>query len=374
MKKKELLEKIKKQLIEKENEIGKLNEQELAIFILWKLSEEKSFDSNYFFGSTLMREKIYQLAKRESCFRPNGNETTKRNLICVGMSAEYKYISDELGLDVTLEKSSYMPDATFYKYEEINFLSQGEHLFCIVHCKDGSNIKIDLQQEIAILQTKSMPQSIDLSFDKMSSAFSVRRSEQERENRRILENQQNVDLILKKLGYIEPEELYTDQIAKEIISENKDDVESNIVTKILDNPTIQKRAEGKKVSEMYRLYRHIIKKEMKCKNTFVVPCRIEKEYGDIRYSLAIYNSGVDSKKIWMHSSKSKRMQEIDLNCMHYLMENGLEFITDVDGDGYRIRDSLAKLQEQMEELTDKKNNSEPLSFEDIIEEQEDLEL
>lgn len=368
MKKRNLLEKIKAQLHEIEIEIGKLDDEELAIFLLWKYIEEKSFSSQYFFGSKEVRQKIYQLSKQESCVKPNGEEISRKNLTCVNMSADYKYIAEELGLEVTIERMSHSQEASFHDYNDVRYLSQGEHVFCIVHLRNGSKLKIDPQKDIYKIQTKVFPQHIEFNYDKDTSLFFSRKNriDKERDER----NRIFLDLILRKIGYIGNDEKYTDEIIKDILMECENEQECKIIAQILSNKLIQDRVKDKKLSETYRFYRYIIKKIMKCRNTYIVPCYKQREDGTKQYSVVIYTSGLDFKKVWMYSRKNRIMQEIDFGCLDYFMENGLEFITDINGDGYIINKALMELSIDIKNNSNEENENEVLPFEDLSEEPE----
>lgn len=363
MNKKQLLDKVKAELKELEKKVGKLNEEELSIFILWKLIEEKSFDSQYFFGSKMMREKIYQLEKAKSSKKPNGQEETKRNLICVSMSAEYKYIAEELGLSISLEKVSYS-DESNNGYDVVNDLKTGDHLFNIVHCSNGKKIKIDVQKEIARMQIKSMPQDIYLDFDKNTQLFMRLRYSAEEEKRK-KQNQEKIDLILRKIGYIGEGEQYTDELCKDIIDSSEDCSEAERVRKIIEDPIIQSRFNKSRISELYRAYRKILKYMVNFENTVVMPCYVEKEFEKRQYSLCIYTETKNDTGIWIYSRKSNKMERIDLETMKFFVEKGLTFVTDTAGDDYKLKRFIASMNEKMDFEQD--SDSHLLEVEDILE-------
>lgn len=118
----QLIEIIKEKILEKENEVGKLSEEELAIFILLKLAEQKNFEPQFFFGNFSEQVKIYRESKREFKHEPTDEEKTKRKIICVGIAAEYKYIAERFGLHVSLEEISKMFRIQRLSYENIKDL------------------------------------------------------------------------------------------------------------------------------------------------------------------------------------------------------------------------------------------------------------
>ena len=341
MTRQELVDSIKTELRELEARVGKLNEEELTIFILWKLIERKSFDPKYYFGSRTEREKIYKLAQKSSNHKPSKDDESKRDLICVSMSAEFKYIAEELGLKVSLERVTYT-DGSSSDYSIVDDLRAGDHLFNIVHCSNGQKIEIDVQKELAKMQTKSMPEEVDFDFDKDSHLFQ-RRSQAREEEIRKQNNKQKLDSILRKIGYIGEGELYTDEICKKIISESQGCSEVEIVRRIIENPTIQERFNKSRISELHRTYKRHFKYNGDFDCTVALPCYVERKFGTRQYSLCIYSEDNGEVGIWMYSRKNQKMEPVGLETMRSFLENGLNFITDTSADSYKLNRLVASM-------------------------------
>ena len=323
----QLINIINEKLLGKEAEVGKLSEEELAIFILWKLAEQKNFEPQFFFGNFSEQVRIYKETKKEFEKEPKDEEKTKRKIICVGIAAEYKYIAEKFGLHVTLERMSRLFRLQSLSYENIKDLPQGTHLFDAVHLSNGNILRIDPQREMANIQTKCRPRTIEIL---------------QRENTN--EEQINIDEILRKLGYIPENGEYTDKYCNMFLKEDSL-TRSEIVKRIIDDSLIQQRCETSGVSELYRTYRNIFRKVCEFENVFVIPCYSDIEEGKRKYSICVYFDEDEKSKIWIYSNRQKAFQEINKESLGFFREKGLKFVTMLDGEGLRLQRAVGKMLE-----------------------------
>ena len=150
----------RKQLVEhiKQTMPQNYNEYEKLAFIEMQVAKYISFDEKYLWGDIGTKEKIYKLAKKE-VHKPQ--EEVKRKLICVTMAELFGYVAKEFGFDIRYQKRTLgdnikAGDKEIFK--EISGQKQ-EHVCPIVGLSNGQYIEVDIQHDLARLQTHSKPKA-----------------------------------------------------------------------------------------------------------------------------------------------------------------------------------------------------------------------
>ena len=311
MNRKQLLEKIKREMPDD------LNEKEKAAFIMMKIAEDRSFSEHYFWGSALTSKEIYSRAVNPTLVDPED----RRKLICVTSSKLFKYIAAELGMKV------YYMGEELYPISSLKWsVKNGEHVYPVVELSDGSLIKCDIQQDLSNIQTGCRWKNFGTAYPGEKDILSVISEEE-------------LETIMEKIGYLRDKnrDTYTDDYCIEQ-AEGKETTATvtEVVRTVFEDERLNREVNHTNIIETYKFYMRIMKiylgEETKAtipllrymQSFYMFPCRIKKD-GNIRYTLCSYTVEEDGNGIiYLLSRTNKRMIPITLEELANFEKQGLK--------------------------------------------------
>lgn len=314
MTRKELLDSIRREMPED------LSEKEKTAFIMWKIAENRSFSEHYYWGDSSTCKKMYTRAMNPKDIEPEN----KRKLICVTASRLFKYIATELGLDVCYVGEDSMPMRTL-----VGLLRSGEHVYPAVILSDGSLIKCDIQRDLPNIQTGCRWRY-----------FGTRGFGEEGILSEI--SSQELDEIMKRIGYLNNRDMYTDEYCRKKVSErNKLTTVTEIVKSIFEDERLNSEVRHTNIVETYKFYMKVmdiyLSKECKDYNIcrkglkltryldkfFMFPCKLKREE-QIRYTICTYTYEENGDvSINLLSRTTKKMIRVSIEEFSFYQEQGL---------------------------------------------------
>lgn len=301
---KELVEHIRQIMPENLNEIEKL------AFIEKEVSKQVSFDEKYLWGDIETKKKIYKLAKRDA---KNPTQKIDKKLICVTMAELFGYVAKQFGYNVLYQKRAPGFDIKSGENEIFEKISTQtlEHVCPLVELSDGIYIEIDIQDDMARLQTNSRPK-----------AFGANKHGTKMGNGVIIGilNKNTVDESFRKIYEFEQEETFTDEyimvLSKIYKHQNKSPIE--MFESYMEEPIVKKQFRNLKCIEANKFYKLILmacygfssngKEFEKNENKAIIEeCILSDNQGTKRYSFCIYAEDNEHKVFYVYSKKSKRM-------------------------------------------------------------------
>lgn len=284
MNKLELIEKIKT------NMPIDLNETEIAKYIYIQLGKEKAFDEKYFFGNSKTRKKIYQMAEKTK----NNTDIVAKNkkIICVSLSYLFKDILKQFDI------------ASEIQQEE-------DHRYVIIFLKDGRKIKADLQLDLYNIQSKSK-----------TKYFGTASLYEYLDN---LEEHENLE-IDKKIGYIEDERDYRNNVIENIIEKVKGKSPCEALDILITDKELNTFENKLEIIEMIIFYRAVFNKaipQYMQKNVFSFICYKENNKEKKEYTMCVYSSEKEDTNIYLFSNKENRFMHVDIEKIEELEYQGL---------------------------------------------------
>lgn len=287
-----------------------LNEIEKLAFIENEVAKQISFDEKYLWGDTQTREKIYKLAKREAQVP---KQKIEKKLICVTMAELFGYVAKQFGYKVLYQKRTKehgIKSGENEIFENIS-IEKLEHVCPLVGLSDEKYIEVDIQDDLARLQTNSMPK-----------AFASERHGTKISNGVMVEilAKHTVEDVFRKIYGLEQEEEFTDQhimtLARRYRFQNKSSIEMFEI--YIEDPIIKKQLGDVKCIEANKLYKAILiacygfssngKEFEKNENKAIIEeCILSNNEGRKRYSFCIYAEDNKQKIFYVYSKKSKKM-------------------------------------------------------------------
>lgn len=236
MTKEQIIEELKRNMPEFKDE-GIRAQIKKAIYLYIKLGEMKAFDERYYFGNSETRRKIYNLAQMK---KDKIDEiASQKKLVCVGLAYLYKGIAEEFGIEVKVVR----PNANDW------------HELPVIYLEDGTMIKADLQEDLHNIKTKSRLKKFGTQDKSVSSVLGVIEDDELRQ-------------LCEEVGYIEPNEKYTDDAIEEIKQNTLGMNAHQILEMVLQDSRIYENSEMDPY-ELFRYYDETIKqitpKELKQK-------------------------------------------------------------------------------------------------------------
>jgi len=213
-----------------------LNEKEIAAFLMKKMGEVRSFSSKYYWSDASTREKIYNLCTNKNTkIREN-----KKQLICVTATRMYNELAQRLGLNTYI-----MGDTKITKNNYKSFFI-GEHIYPVIKTKDGELIKADIEWDMANIQ-----------LGRKWIKFGTK--DEEGQDFLTVLPQEELDNIMKKIGYIRSEEEYLENYIEKLELSNENIPLKNRVHRLFNDDVLTKRVSklGSSV-DIFRFYRSIV--------------------------------------------------------------------------------------------------------------------
>ena len=288
------------------------DEYEKLAFIEKEVAKQISFDEKYLWGEIGTKEKIYQLAKKES---QNPCKEVKRKLICITMSELFGYVVKEFGYNVKYQKRSPGSEVKSGGNEIFDSISnkKQEHVCTLVGLSDDKYIEVDIQDDLARLQTNSKPKAVGANWHgtKIENGVSIK-----------LLDEKHIENIFRKVYQLDENERFTDDYIRIFSAmlryQNKTPIE--MLEFFMDNPKIQKELQNTKCVEANKLYKAILsvcydfsngKQFIKEKNKAIIDeCILSDGEGRKRYSFCIYAEDDEQQVFYAYSKKSKRMVKL----------------------------------------------------------------
>lgn len=329
MKRKELLEHIKK------NMPKNLNEIEIAAYIAKEIALKRDFSARYYWSTKETRDKIYNLARDNNQIQLQD----KKELICVTACKLYEYIARQYGMDIYFKG-----DKNIITKSDYSIFESGEHIFPIVKLKDGRYIKVDVEWDLENIKT-------GLKWIKFGTID---------ENEGILSTipEDELELIMHKIGYKNKEEKYLNQHCKQLYNNKAKDLSTyERLNLIFNDPTILQNAGNLTGSvEIYRFYRQLIKdftRETKQYNNTIFifgvaakPVNCENP----KYTICTYFKDENQKNIWLYSKKLGKNIEISpKELAYYVKNNQISMVAGKSGEALENLQSYIEIFDEKEE-------------------------
>jgi len=303
---KELVEHIRQTMPSDFNEIEKL------AFIEKAVADQISFDEKYLWGDIGTKEKIYKLAKNEA---KKPQDRIKRKLICVTMAELFGYTLEQFGFDVRYQKRIPGTEIKAGKNEIFKEISdkKKEHVCPIVSLSNGQYVEIDIQSDLARLQTRSKPQAFGQKMygTKISNGVPT-----------TIISHTLSDETFRKIYQMKPNESFTDEYVMDLAATLRRQRKSptEMIEFFMGEPKIMKELQKTRCVEANKLYKLILKvcyDDMSDKQFFtdtdcaiIEECILVDKEGRKRYSFCIYAEDEENKVFYAYSKTSKRMVKL----------------------------------------------------------------
>lgn len=348
------------------------NEYEKLAFIEVEVAKQMSFNEQYLWGDSKTQEKIYKLAKEQSQ-RPKRN--VERKLICVTMAELFGYVAKQFGFDVRYQKRAPGFCVDTGRNEIFANISETtkEHVCTLVGFSNGKFIEVDIQDDLARLQTNSKPK-----------VFGAHRHGTKYENGVALEllDKQLVEDTFRKVYQLEANERFTDEyiivFAAMLRCQGKSPIE--MVEFFMNDPKIQKQLQNTKCIEANKLYKAILKvcydfsiegkQFLKDENQAIIEeCVLSTDENQKRYSFCLYAEDSEQQAFWAYSKKSRKMVKLSQEEIAALKQKAMKI--ELRGRNSELKDKMKMyINSSGETVNDKKTT---ISLDDIFYEGEELE-
>ena len=317
-----------------------LNEIEKLAFIEVEVAKQFSFDEKYLWGDIGTKEKIYKLAKKEA---QKPAKEIKRKLICITMAELFGYVVKEFGFDVryqTRAPGSVIKTGENEIFKNISDKRQ-EHVCLIVGLSNGKFIEVDIQDDLARLQTRSKPK-----------AFGNNRHGTKIENNVVIEtlDKNLVEDAFRKVYQLGADVKFTDEyimvLAAILRCKHKNPIE--MLQFFMSDFRIERELQNTRCIEANRLYKSILKvcydvaegkQFFKEENQAIIEeCMLFGNKGQKRYSFCIYAEDSERQVFYVYSKKSRRMVELSQEEILQIMQKDMEV---------KLRGRPSKLKDKM---------------------------
>lgn len=319
----------RKKLIQhiKETMPSDYNEYEKLAFIEVEVAKQMSFNEQYLWGDSETQEKIYRLAKQQSQ-RPKTK--VERKLICVTMAELFGYVADNFGFDVRYQTRApgFCIDAGRNEIFANISETTKEHVCPIVGFSNGKFIEVDIQDDLARLQTNSKPKS-----------FGTHRHGTRYENGVALEilDKELVDKTFRKVYQLKENERFTDEhimvFAAMLRCQEKTPIE--MLEFFMNDFKIQEQLQNTRCIEANKLYKAILqvcydipiegKRFLKDENQAIIEeCVLSIADKEKRYSFCVYAEDSEQQVFWVYSKKSRKMVKLSKEEIAVLKQNAMK--------------------------------------------------
>jgi len=334
------------------------NEYEKLAFIEFQIAQNISFDEKYLWGDIGTKEKIYKLA-RVGAQRPHNQ--IKRKIICVDMAELFGHVAKEFGFDIKYQKRTIDSQIKSGGNEIFRTISakKREHVCPIVGLSNGQFIEVDIQGDLARLQTRSKPQYF---------GGSVHGSKTENGIEIATLDKDIINRTFRKVYQLRDNERFTDEyiMVYSAILRCQGKTPIEMIKFFMDDPKIQKELKNTRCIEASKMYKMILnvcydfsdgKQFIKGNNHAIIEeCILSNDEGEKRYSFCIFAQDKEEKEFYIYSKKSRRMvnftQEEIKQMTRQVMNVGFggrkseikkEMISFINGDGLDYKESKQEI-------------------------------
>lgn len=349
------------------------NEIERLAFIEKEVADQISFDEKYLWGDIGTKEKIYKLSKREAQTSP---KEIKRNLICINMAELYGYVAKNFGFNVKYQTRAPGLEINSGDNEILKTISskKQEHVCPIVKLSNGKFIEVDIQHDLARLQTRSKPRAFGLENHSIRSTSDVKIG---------VLNNDLVNDAFKKVYHLGEDEKFTDEyirtLAGKLRGEGKTPIE--MLELFMQDPRITRELQNTKCIEANKLYKAIlrvcydvsIEKQFLKENdrAIIEECILSDDKGNKRYSFCIYAEDEREKAFFIYSKKSKRMIKLTQEEIQQMTQQVMN--VELRGRSSELRKNMMSFVSGENEIPIK-NVTQSISLEDIFVDEDEEEL
>lgn len=271
-----------------------------ALFIYVELGKIKSFNTQYYFGNTETKRKIYQLARQECA--DIDKIANKRKITCVTMTRLYISILRDLGI---------------YAYPS-RMDDDPVHEFPVVTLTSGEEFVADLQADLTNIQTKSRLEY----FGYLGKC----------DNMKDARNALTQKLI--EIGYIKNENDYKNKEIERLKKMEVSEMPTHKALKtILEDDNLYAGNEDMGIVEQNLFFKAILMDVVPNfynNGIYCFNCERDNKYGEHTYGTCIYSkddSPNSDKKIkaYMYSKRNKKFIQVPIELMQYLNNSGAKF-------------------------------------------------
>lgn len=368
----------RKELVQHIKEVmpNDLSEIEKIAFIEKEVARQVTFDEKYLWGDIETKRKIYKLAQKEA---KNQTPNINKKLICVTMAELFGYVLKQFGFTVLYQKRA--PGQSIKSGENDIFdkisTQTLEHVCTLVCISDDKYIEVDIQDDIARLQTNSRPKAFGSARHgtKISNGVSVG-----------ILAKHITDDAFKKIYGLESSTLFTDEHIMNLarIYRYLDKTPIEMFENYIEDPVIKKQFEHLGCIEACRFYKAILmgcygfsndgKQFEKNENKAIIEeCILSDNNGKKRYSFCIYGEDDKQKVFYVYSKKSKRM--VKLTQEEIKQMTGQVMNVELKGAPLKMKDNMVSYirgDGEKSESVDQK--SQIVSMEDIFLDEDEEEL
>lgn len=341
------------------------NEYEKLAFIEIEVAKQISFDEKYLWGDSQTQEKIYKLAKQQAQ-RPQIN--IGRKLVCITMAELFGYVAENFGFDVRYQKRAPGFCVDTGRNEIFANISDTtkEHVCTLMGFSDGKFIEVDIQDDLARLQTNSKPK-----------AFGAHRHGTKYENGVALEllDKQLVEDTFRKVYQLEANERFTDEyimvFSAMLRCQGKSPIE--MVEFFMNDPKIQKQLQNTRCIEANKLYKAILqvcydfsiegKQFLKDENQAILEeCILSTEDDQKRYSFCLYAEDNEQQGFWVYSKKARKMVKLSQEEIAALKQKTMKI--ELTGRNSELKDKMISFINSSERSSSNENPT--VSLDDIF--------
>lgn len=299
-----------------------LTELEKAAFIEKAVADNVVFDEAYLWSDHETRRKIYKLAKEEAQ-RPK--EEIKRKLICTTMSELYVYVARKFGLDIEYQRTTVgknqEPENEIGGNEVLDKISEDklEHVCPILNLKDGRRIRVDIQGDLANLQTRS--KAIGFGTKDDDSDIEVLPEEE-------------IDSIFRKIYGLNEGEKFTDDYITDLILKMKGKEPIEKIEGIIEDERIQRELQFTGCVEAKKLFDNILQQALGTKifgtyfgngvHAHISTCSLTQGAQNKKYSFLLYADDEYEKLFYVFSRKSKKLVRITPEELHQMKKMSMK--------------------------------------------------
>jgi len=346
------------------------NEYEKLAFIEKTVADQISFDEKYLWGDIGTKEKIYKLAKKEA---KKPNEEVKRKLICVTMAELFGYVVKQFGFDVRYQKRIPGIPILAGENEIFNSISEKrqEHVCPLVGFSNGQYIEVDIQDDLARLQTCSNPKAFGQKMHgtKISNGVPL-----------TTVTPSTNEMTFRKVYQMEPNERFTDEyimvFAAMLRCQRRKPIE--MLEFFMEDPKIKKELQKTRCVEANKLYKLILKvcydymidKQFytDTDRALIEECILSDDKGQKRYSFCLYAEDEEQKVFYAYSKKSRRMVKLTLGEIQQMRQKKMDI--QFRGRPSSIKDKMIEFLNSDVEVREGETSVEDIFFD---EEEEELE-
>ena len=310
---KELVEQIRQKMPSNYNEMEKL------AFIEAEVAKHVSFDEKYLWGDKETKQKIYELAKKEA---RKPTKEVKRKLICVTIAELFGYVAENFGFEVFYQKR--IPGTSTKTGDNKIFgnisKERQEHVCPVIGLSNGQFIELDIQHDLAMIQTRSMVKrfGLDIHMEKLNDGRTICTLDEE-----------TVSKIFRKIYGLSENELFTDDYIKDLANslrrQGKTPIE--MIEEFMNDPRIIEELKNTRCIEANKIYKLIlnacyVKKENEDR-AWIDECILLDNKGQKRYSFCISAERDGQKIFYVYSKSSRKMVKLTQMELQQMIEKGM---------------------------------------------------